>query len=280
MKHRLLPALAMVALTTSPVFAQDDEETREGETEQEKEERLAAQAGKFNAGFKVRMPNGPGDDGTYGQFNWIGVDLTGRYNVTDAIGVGGTLYTAPVKPDFPDGAMMEDPKVFGGFMARPELRLGSTIGAFVDVGFLTYGAVLLSEKDIPIYQGDYELATRVGPWVKLKANVVYLSILPALVFQNGDPEKIAGFQLPVNAMLRAGEMLKVSADVGLYSGDDFKVGADDGGRIAIGAAVDIKVGAIALHLGAGLNSLLTSDNGPYDTIGHSLYFDVAAKYLK
>ena len=42
------------------------------------------------------------------------------------------------------------------------------------------------------------------------------------VYQGG-PETITGFQLPVNAMLRAGEALKVSADLGLYSGDDFSV---------------------------------------------------------
>ena len=269
----------MFALASTPVFADDEEETKEGETQQEKEERLAAQSGKFNAGFKVRMPKGPGDDGEYAQFKWIGVDLTGKYNVTDAIGVGGTIYTAPVKPD------VGDPKVFGGFMLRPELRLGSTIGAFVDIGFMTYGAVLLSEKDIPFYAGDYEFASRIGPWVKFKANVVNLSILPAVVFQNGSPEKIAGFQLPVNAMLRAGEMLKVSADLGIYSGDDFKIGADDGGRIAIGAAVDVKVSTIALHLGVGLNSLLTSDSPSpgafaYPSIGDSLYIDLALKYVK
>ena len=267
----------MVTLTTSAAFADDEEETREGETEQEKEERLAAQAGKFNAGFKVRMPSGPDETGESAVFNWIGVDLIGRYNVTDMIGISGTMYTAPVKPDFDP-----EPKIFGGFMLRPELRLGATVGAFVDVGFMTYGAVLLSERDIPFYVGDYELATRVGPWLKLKANVVYLSVQPSIVFQNGSPEKITGFQLPINAMLRAGEMLKVSADVGVYSGDDFKIGADDGGRIAIGAAVDIKVGAIALHLGAGLNSLLTSDEpgALYGSVGESLYFDVAARYVK
>lgn len=279
MKHRLLPAFAIFALS-SPALAEEDSDETAGETPEQKEERLASQAGKFNAGLKVRFPSGPDDMGEFGTFNFVAVDLHGKYNVTSMIGVGGTLLTAPVKP--------EGYSIFGGFMARPELRLGQTIGAFVDVGFLKAGAVLLSDKDYPAYveDADYEAAARVGPWIKLKANVVYLSFQPQVVYQAkgggemGD-ESILGAQVPINAMLRAGEALKVSADLGIYTGDDFKMGAKDGGRIAIGAAVDIKVGHIAIHLGTGLASLLTSDEGGlYPSIGKSLYFDVNAKYVK
>lgn len=275
MKHRLLPAFALFALTTSNAFA-DDEESSD-ETPEQKEERLANQSGNFNAGGKVRFPNGPDEMGDFKSFNWVAVDLHGKYNITNMIGVGGTIPLAVKKPD--------GFSVFGGMLARPELRLGATIGAYVDIGFLKERAVLLSDKDYPAYveDADYTLATRVGPWIKLKANVVYLSVLPAFVYQAaGQAEAVTGFQLPLNAMLRAGELLKVSADLGIYSGDDFKLGAADGGRIAIGAGVDIKVGHIALHLGTGLASLLTSDEmgAAYPSIGKSLYFDINAKYVK
>src|SRR5687767_4578026 len=105
MRARLLPAFAILALS-SPALADEDTDLKEGETEEQRDDRLANQAGKFNAGVKVRMPNGPGDDGSYGSFNWVAVDLHGKYNVSDLIGVGGTFYTAPVKPDF------GDPKIF------------------------------------------------------------------------------------------------------------------------------------------------------------------------
>src|SRR5687768_11522649 len=35
--------------------------------------------GDFDAGGQVRLPNGPGEDDTYAAFNWIALDLKGRY---------------------------------------------------------------------------------------------------------------------------------------------------------------------------------------------------------
>jgi hypothetical protein len=246
------------------------------ETPEQREERIANMQGKFNAGVSLRFPSGPDDMGEYATFNWVALDLRGRYNVTDIISVHGNIPLAIIKPDLPDP--LPDPSIFGGITGRGEIKLGGTIGAGVTVGFLRYGAFLLSDKDYPLYAGDLNFGMSLGPWLKLKTGVVNLAFVPAFVYQAGDPESITGIQVPVSAMIRAGNALKLSADVGLYSGDDFSLGADEGGRVGIGTALDIKVSKIMLHLGVGLASLLTDDAGFYPSVGKSLYFDLNVKY--
>lgn len=262
----------MFTLTSSTAMA-EDEEGPEGETAQQKEDRLANVQGKFNAGARVRFPNGPDEMGEFKTFNWVAVDLQGRYNLTNLI---STYLTVPLAVKHPDGA-----KTFGGVTGRIELLLGASVGAGVTVGMLRERAFLLSDKDYPAYVGDLKFGTALGPIVRLKTSVVNLRLEPSFVYQATDPTT-TGFQLPVVAMIRLGDMLKVSGDIGLYSGDDFKVAASDGGRLGVGAAVDIKVGSIGLHLGTGLASLLTSDEmgALYPSVGKSLYFDVSLKYMK
>jgi hypothetical protein len=267
MKH-LLSSLAIL-LTASPVLADEDTDVREGETPLQRDERIESQAGHYAAGVRVHAASAVGDS-----FNFVGLDLQGRYNVSDSIAVGARIPFAVVKPD--------GFAVFGGMMARASIRLGATIGAAAEVGFLKYGAVLLSQQDAPLYGdgADYELAAAVGPTVTVKAGPTYLSFHPKLVYQPGDAEAITGIQFPVAAKFRVGGLALIGAQVGLYTGDDFKLAADEGGRIATGLVADVKVSSIALQLAAGFASLLTDEAAPYTSIGKSVYATVGLMYVK
>ena len=271
MTKHLLPSFAALLLASAPALADEDTDVREGETPQQRDDRVAAQAGHYAVGLRVNV----GGVGTEG-FKVIGVEPKARYNVTDAISVGARIPLAVSGPDMPELA------IFGGAMAHAELRLGATIGAWVDVGFLKHGGVLLSQQDSFLYFDgvDYDVAFAVGPWIRAKAGPTYLVIEPAFVYQPGDPEAIAGAQLPVTALFRAGSIGHVGAMVGIYTGDDFKLGAADGGRVAAGLVVDLKVSTIKVNLGAGVSSLLTDDMGLYAEVGKALYVNVGLAYVK
>ncbi len=248
----------MLVLAASPAFADDEE--KEGETPQQKDERLASQAGHYAAGVRVQIASAGPDS-----FNFIGIEPGGRYNLTDAISVGARI---PLVVKKPDGAA-----AFGGMMARAELRLGATIGAAIEGGFSKNGGALLSSQDAPVYAdaADYAAAVVVGPWVRFKGGPTYLSFNPAFVYQAGDP-KITGLQFPVTAMFRMSGVLQAGGQLGVYTGDDFKMGAKDGGRVALGALVNLNVSSITVQGAAGFSSLLTDDASPlYTSIGKAVY---------
>ena len=269
---RLLPSFAALLLTASPALADEDTDVREGETPQQRDDRVAAQAGHYAVGLRVHI--GSGADKS---FNVIGIEPRARYNVTDAISVGARIPLAVSKPD--------GFAAFGGAMARAELRLGATIGAWAEVGFMKHGGVLLSQQDAFAYAdgADYDVALALGPWIRAKAGPTYLVIEPAFVYQPGDPEAITGAQLPVTALFRAGSVAHIGAMVGIYTGDNFKLGAEDGGRLGAGVVADVKVSTIKVVLGAGFASLLADDetagNG-YTSVGKSIYVSVGLAYVK
>lgn len=269
MTNRLLTTLVMFTLTSSTAMA--DDEGPEGETPMEKDERIAGLAGHFAAGVRLHLASGP--DGTeYKSLNFAELDLQARYNVSDLF---TTYLNIPLSVKHPDGF-----ETIGGGTVRGELKLGSTFAVGATVGMLRDGAFLLSEKDFPAWVGDLKFGTALGPSLRLKAGAAYLRIDPSFVYQTSDADANTGFQLPVTATLRVARMLRVSGDIGLYSGDDFKVSPSDGGRLGVGAAVDVQISSIALHLGAGFASLMTDDAGLYPSVGKSLFFDVALKYVK
>ena len=41
--------------------------------------------GDFDAGGQVRLPNGPDENNEYATFNWVAVDLKGRYFILDPL---------------------------------------------------------------------------------------------------------------------------------------------------------------------------------------------------
>lgn len=273
MTKHLLPSFAALLLASAPALADEDTDVREGETPQQRDDRVAAQAGHYAVGLRVHVGGFLADG-----FKIVGIEPKARYNVTDAISVGARIPLAVSKPD--------GLGVFGGALARAELRLGATIGAWIDVGFMKHGAILLSQQDSFAFSddADYDVALALGPWIRAKAGPTYLVIEPAFVYQPGDPEAIMGVQLPVSALFRAGSFGHVGAKVGLYTGDDFEVAADKGGRLGAGLVVDLKVSTIKVNLEAGVSSLLTDDGmgsvALYHSVGKALYVNVGLAYVK
>ena len=278
MSRRPFLIVTILSLVGSGAAFADDEES----TEQEPPPPPRA-PGSFDAGAEIRFPSGPdGETGEYGSFKWVAVDPKGTYFITEQITISGIIPLAPVKQDLP-GA---ETSVFGGFLVRPEINLGSMIGAGVTVGMLRQGAFLLSPKDFPLYAGDLKFGAAIGPWIKFKYSGIEFKTTPQVVYHATEPESLMGLQVPISAAVGLGKALKVSLETGVYTGDDFSLGPKGGGRIALGAAVDIKLTPVLLHLGAGLASLLVSDSmdadnqALYGSITDTLYFDLSFKYAK
>jgi hypothetical protein len=100
------------------------------------------------------------------------------------------------------------------------------------------------------------------------------------VFQKGNAENLTAIQIPMSLIIKLGSLLKVSADLGVFTGDDLSLRARNGGRIYGGGALDVKLGPIMAHVGAGVASLFTDAGGVYPSLGDSVYIDINAKYVK
>ena len=254
--------------------------------------------GDFDAGGQVRLPNGPDSAGNYKAFNWIAADLKGRYFLLDQITLNGNIPLAVVHPDqvMLHGGMLE-PKLFGGMTIRldaivtaPKMPMvpqkgENKIGLSLTGGYMREGAMLLTEKDYPLFVGDLKpgfagaLVTRVA-----LSNVVDFSLTPAWVVQSGTTNTHKAIQVPLALIIKAGSLVKLSTDLNIATGDDYSMRGKNGGRLGAGVALDVKIGPMLVHLGTGVASLLTGDpmmtNAAYPSIGKSVYFDLNAKYAK
>jgi hypothetical protein len=250
------------------------------------------QRGDFDAGGQVRLPNGPDEMGEYATFNWIAVDAKATYWLLKSVTITGNMPLAVKKPEDLFGGAV-DPRLFGGWSATLDARMpkfnvpfapnaqDTDLGLVLTGAYMREGAMLLSEKDFPLYIGDFKPGLDLGIRAKLKlSSLLDFSLVPVFVYQSGTEESLSAVQIPMSTIVKLGDVLKVSADLGIYTGDDFSFGPSDGGRLALGAAIDLKIGKIITHAGAGFASLLTDDMGPYPTIGDSLYIDLNVKYAK
>jgi hypothetical protein len=243
--------------------------------------------GDFDAGGQVRLPSGPDEMGQYATFNWVAVDVKGTYFLLDSVTVNGHIPIALVKPD----RLMtgQEPSMFGGFSVTLDAKLPK--GPFAPTtyetearlllggSYMREGALLLGEKDFPLFTGDFQpgLTAGLGARVTL-SSLVDFSLQPVWVYQSANEGSLTAVQIPTSLILRLGSVVQVSADLGIYTGDDYSFGAEDGGRIAAGGALTVKVGPLLLHAGAGAASLLTG--GMYPTISDSFYIDLDVKYAK
>jgi hypothetical protein len=267
-------ALIMIATLAGTAYAEEASE----------EDPNKPKRGSFDAGVEVRFPSGPDEMGEFAQFNWVAVDIKGRYFVLDQLTLNATIPLAPVKQDLLDPF---ESHIFGGFLVGPELALDKKFGLGLNLGFLTEGAFLLSPKDAPIYIGDLKFGASVGPWIKFKPKSfgVEFNFVPHLVYQATD-DTLIGLQVPISAVLSLGKSFKLALDTGIYTGDDFDPRPSKGGRLALGASIDLKISKIIVHAGAGFASLLTTDEpemgvfGTYPKIGDSIYIDLNVKYAK
>ena len=192
------------------------------------------------------------------------------------------------KPDtLVDG--MTEPSLFGGFTLTLEASLPrlpfqptgnkTKVGLTLGGGYMREGAMLLSDKDFPLYVGDFQPGFGAGLITKVQLGTyVDFSLLPLFVYQSGAVESLTAIQVPMSLILRAGSFLELAADVGVYTGDDYSLRGKNGGRIALGASVSVKIGPLRFHAGAGAASLLTG--GMYPTAKDSLYVDLNVKYVK
>ena len=251
------------------------------------------QRGDFDFGGQARFPNGPDEMGEFASFNWVALDLKGRYYLLKTVTANLNIPIAVIKPDTvmtPDGAMV-DPSLFGGFTANidarlplkkgslPMMKFDTDIGLALTFGYMREGAMLLSEKDYPLFVGDMQPGVGLGLITKLKmSSVLDFSLLPTWVYQSGTAESLQAVQIPLALGIGLGSLLRVNLELGVYTGDDYSFSGDEGGRIATGASLDLKIGPMLFHLGAGVASLLTG--GVYPTISDSVYVDVNAKYVK
>jgi hypothetical protein len=157
----------------------------------------------------------------------------------------------------------------------------SEVGLLLSGVYMREGAMLLSDKDFPLFIGDFKPGMSAGLTLKAKVStLVDFSLVPIFVYQTGTEESVNAVQIPMSTILKVGSLLKLSADVGIFTGDDFKFGGSSGGRISLGAAIDLKIGPIMAHAGTGFASLLVGDETMYPTVGDSLYIDLNAKYVK
>jgi hypothetical protein len=244
--------------------------------------------GDFDAGGQVRLPNGPDEAGEYATFNWIAFDMKARYFLLDQVTLNANIPLAVKKPDTIDMGMT-DPRLIGGMSVRldaafsgdglPMMRKGTKIGLSLGAAYMREGAMLLSEKDFPLFRGDFKPGLTCALITKVKlGEVVDFSLTPALIYQSGTMESLTAVQIPMALILKLGDVAKVSAELAVNTGDNYSFSGDEGGRISTGAALDLKIGPMLLHAGAGVASLLTG--GAYPTISDSFYIDLNAKYAK
>jgi hypothetical protein len=275
-------ALAQPVPNAAPSLPPPDAPDDDGEeTDQPKQPKR----GDFDAGGQVRLPSGPDEMGQYATFNWVALDLKGRYFVLDSLTVNGTMPMAIIKPDT---AMGVEPSMFGGFAVGLDARVPNAfmpdrykadVGVMFTAAYMREGAMLLSEKDFPLFTGDFQPGLSTGFRTKLQlSSLVDFSLTPLFVFQKGTTENLTAVQIPMSTILRLGSAVAVSADLGVYTGDDFSFRGSNGGRISAGGSLTIKIGPILAHAGAGVASLLT---GPYyPSVTDSVYIDLNVKYAK
>lgn len=239
--------------------------------------------GDFDAGGQLRFPSGPDEAGEYATFNWVAFDLKGKYYLLKSVTLNGHIPLAVKKPEM-FGAV--DPRMIGGMMLRLDATLPrSSLGVTLTTAYMREGAMLLSEKDFPLFAGDFQPGISGGVLAKLRlGRLLDFALVPVFVFQKGTSENYTAIQIPTSLIVKLGSLVKVSADLGIFTGDDVSLRAKNGGRIYAGGAIDVKLGPIALHLGAGVASLFTDDSmgtkSLYPSLGESVYVDVNVKYVK
>lgn len=251
------------------------------------------EAGDFDAGGQLRFPNGPDELGEYKAFTWVAFDAKGTYYLLPTVTLNGFVPVAVKKPDTV-GPAGPEPALFGGGLLRldasipklpklPFLAQETSIGLQLGFAYMREGALLLSAKDFPLFVGDLQPGVLGGILTRVKlSNVVDFNLNPVFLFQRGEVENLTAVQIPMSLVLQVGNVLVLGAEAGINTGDDFSFGAKSGGRISLGVSLDVKIRKLAVHLGTGFASLLTSDEGQalYPSIGDSVYFDVNLRYVK
>jgi hypothetical protein len=244
--------------------------------------------GDFDAGGQVRLPSGPDEMGAFATFNWVAFDLKGKYYLLDSVTASASMPLAIIKPD----ALMtgEHPSMFGGASVTLDaklpkgpfaslMRYDTDVGLLLTGAYMREGAMLLSDKDYPLFVGDLQPGFSGGLRMKVKlGSLLDFSLVPVWVYQSGTSDSTRAVQVPMSLALALGSLVKVSADLGVFTGDDYSLRTTHGGRIYAGGALDVKLGPILVHGGAGTASLLTG--GIYPSVRDAFYLDLNVKFAK
>lgn len=282
---------AMPPMPMPDGMAQPPPAEKPAPTEEEKAKAKEPKKGDFDAGVQTRLPNGPDEMGDFKTGNWVAVDAKGQYLVLDSVAVKGNIPIALKKPSqLMDGT---DPRAFGGMQITLEAMLpkmdvpmapkskDTKIGLTLTGAYMREGAMLLSEKDYPLFVGSFHPGFSGGLTMKTKvSSLLDFSFVPQWVYQGGDAESLSAVQVPISLIVGLGELVKVSTDIGVYTGDDYTLRSSKGGRVSLGAALDVKVWRLILHGGAGVASLGTGESSAYPTIKDSVYIDLNVKFAK
>jgi hypothetical protein len=278
------------AMPTMPTMPGDSAAAPEQPPPEDDAKKKEPKRGDFDFGGQTRFPNGPDEMGEFATFNWVAVDLEGRYFVFDGVTINGNFPLAVIKPD--DLGPL-DPRMVGGGSVTLDIKTptkgpfipkqaeGTEAGLILTGAYMRENAMLLSEKDFPLFVGDFKPGFAGGLRMKAKlSSVIDFALTPQWVFQSGSAESAQAVQIPMSTIVALGDMLKVSVDLGVYTGDDYTFRSSKGGRVTAGGAIDVKIGPILAHAGAGVASLGTGDASMYPTIADSVYVDLNVKYAK
>lgn len=256
--------------------------------EDPKQEKLP-KPGDFNAGGQLRFPNGPDEMGEFKAFNWVAFDAKGTYYLLPTVFATATIPFAAKRPDTV-GPMGPEPSMVGGIRLDldasipklpklPGLAYETSIGLRLGLAYMREGALLLSEKDYPLFLGDFQPGTNIGLLTRIKlSSIVDFNFNPVVLLQKGEAENLSAIQIPLSVVLKAGQALKLGLETSINTGDDFSFGGSSGGRISLGTSLDVKISKIIVHLGTGMASLLTGEL--YPEISDSIYFELNVKYAK
>jgi hypothetical protein len=269
-------------LMPSRVFAEDAKV-------EEKAEEKKHKSGDFDAGGQARFPSGPDAAGNYASFNWVAVDAKGTYYLLPSITANALIPLAVKKPDTINGGMT-DPSMIGGIHTKidawipklpklPFMKYDVKMGVTLGVAYMREGAMLLSDKDFPVFTGGFQPGMSTGLIMGIKlSSVVDFNFNPVLLLQKGEMQNHSAIQVPVSTVIKLGSVVKLGVEAAVNTGDDISLQGKNGGRIMVGGSLDLKIGKIIIHTGAGLASLLT---GPaYPNVTDSVFVDINAKYAK
>ena len=97
----------------------------------------------------------------------------------------------------------------------PMMRKDTKIGLSLGGGYMREGAMLLTEKDFPLFIGDFKPGFAGALVTKVKlGNVVDFSLMPAWIYQSGTMDSHAAVQIPMSLILKLGDVVQISAELG------------------------------------------------------------------
>ncbi len=274
------------ASETSPEEGDNDEDNDE-----DKDKAKKHQPGDFDAGGQARFPSGPDEMGKYAAFHFVAADVKGTYYLLPTVMIHGFLPLAIIHPDqIMLGGASLSPRMIGGMRIEldasipklpkmPGLKYDTSVGLQLGMAYMREGALLLSAQDFPLFTGDFQPGVTAGLLMKIKlSNVVDFHLNPLVLYQKGSVENLDAVQIPLSLVVQAGSLAKLGLDLAVNTGDNYSFSGDSGGRIAVGASLELKIGKLVFHAGGGLASLLSG--GMYPGVIDSLFVDVNARYAK